>query len=127
MFADIVNNLCEQCSALSIWTLEVVVPLTVFVSSILVNVLRQLLFKNPHEPPVVFYWVPWIGSTISYGIDPYKIFFDCRAKVRCGLKKKLQARGFRANGSFTLHIVWRYIHFCPSQKEDDGLSGYEGQ
>ncbi|PYH28158.1 uncharacterized protein BO87DRAFT_273425, partial [Aspergillus neoniger CBS 115656] len=46
----------------------------------LVNVLRQLLFKNPHEPPVVFYWVPWIGSTINYGIGPYKFFFDRRAK-----------------------------------------------
>ncbi|KAI9660860.1 MAG: Lanosterol 14-alpha-demethylase [Trizodia sp. TS-e1964] len=50
------------------------------VLSIVFNVLRQLLFKNPHEPPVVFHWVPFFGSTIVYGIDPYKFFFKCRAK-----------------------------------------------
>ncbi|KAL4891377.1 cytochrome P450 [Aspergillus ambiguus] len=80
VFADIVNSLCEHCSTLSIWILGGAVLLTVFMLSVIVNVLRQLLFKNPHEPPVVFHWVPWIGSTISYGIDPYKFFFDCRAK-----------------------------------------------
>jgi len=49
--------------------------------AIAVNVLRQLFFKDPTEPPVVFHWLPFIGSTISYGIDPYKFFFDCRKKV----------------------------------------------
>lgn len=49
--------------------------------AITVNVLRQLFFKNPTEPPVVFHWLPFIGSTIPYGIDPYKFFFDCRKKV----------------------------------------------
>ncbi|KAF2759408.1 cytochrome P450 [Pseudovirgaria hyperparasitica] len=48
--------------------------------SIVLNVLRQLLFKNPNEPPVVFHWVPFFGSTIVYGIDPYKFFFSCREK-----------------------------------------------
>ena len=52
------------------------------VLAIVLNVLRQLLFKNPKEPPVVFHWVPFIGSTITYGIDPYKFFFSCREKVR---------------------------------------------
>ncbi|KAF2842974.1 lanosterol 14-alpha-demethylase [Patellaria atrata CBS 101060] len=51
-----------------------------FVLTIVLNVLRQLLFKNPNEPPVVFHWVPFIGSTITYGIDPYKFFFACREK-----------------------------------------------
>jgi len=51
------------------------------VVAIALNVLRQLLFKNPTEPPIVFHWLPFIGSTISYGIDPYKFFFDCRKKV----------------------------------------------
>jgi hypothetical protein len=54
-----------------------------FALAVVVNVLRQLLFKNPKEPPVVFHWVPIIGSTISYGIDPYKFFFACREKVIC--------------------------------------------
>jgi hypothetical protein len=49
--------------------------------AITVNVLRQLFFKDPTEPPVVFHWLPFIGSTIPYGIDPYKFFFACREKV----------------------------------------------
>jgi predicted tellurium resistance membrane protein TerC len=49
---------------------------------VVLNVLQQLLFKNPSEPPVVFHWVPFVGSTITYGIDPYKFFFRCREKVR---------------------------------------------
>ena len=49
---------------------------------VVLNVLKQLLFKNPNEPPVVFHWFPVIGSTITYGIDPYAFFFDCRKKVR---------------------------------------------
>ncbi len=61
----------------------IVAALAAFVvSTVLLNVLQQLLFKNPNEPPVVFHWFPVIGSTITYGIDPYKFFFDCRAKVR---------------------------------------------
>ncbi|KAG2418532.1 cytochrome P450 51 [Aspergillus terreus] len=80
VFADIIGTLCEHCSTLSIWALGGAVLLAVFVLSVVINVLRQLLFKNPHEPPVVFHWVPWIGSTIRYGIDPYKFFFECRAK-----------------------------------------------
>jgi sterol 14-demethylase len=51
------------------------------VLAVVLNVLNQLLFKNPNEPPVVFHWFPVIGSTITYGIDPYRFFFDCRAKV----------------------------------------------
>ncbi|MCJ1465999.1 Lanosterol 14-alpha-demethylase [Pseudocyphellaria aurata] len=47
---------------------------------ILYNLLQQLFFKHPNEPPIVFHWLPIIGSTISYGIDPYKFFFDCQAK-----------------------------------------------
>ncbi|KAL8698365.1 MAG: hypothetical protein Q9201_006622 [Fulgogasparrea decipioides] len=44
------------------------------------TVLQQILFKNPNEPPVVFHWLPIIGSTVTYGIDPYKFYFDCQAK-----------------------------------------------
>ena len=51
------------------------------VLAIVVNVLQQLLFKKSEEPPVVFHWVPFIGSTVTYGIDPYKFFFRAREKV----------------------------------------------
>lgn len=52
-----------------------------FVIAVIFNVFGQLLVKDPNEPPLVFYWVPFIGSTITYGIDPYKFFFSCREKV----------------------------------------------
>ncbi|KAI4268113.1 MAG: hypothetical protein L6R35_006790 [Caloplaca aegaea] len=47
---------------------------------VVLNVLRQLLFKNPREPPLVFHWVPVVGNTVAYGIDPYRFFFRCREK-----------------------------------------------
>lgn len=49
--------------------------------TILLNVINQLVFYNRKEPPVVFHWVPFIGSTIAYGMDPYQFFFASRAKV----------------------------------------------
>lgn len=52
-----------------------------FTVIILCTVLQQIVFKNPNEPPVVFHYVPFIGSTVTYGIDPYKFYFDCQAKV----------------------------------------------
>lgn len=57
---------------------------TAFTAAVLLNVLRQLLpVRNKGtDPPVVFHWVPFIGSTITYGIDPYKFFFNSREKVR---------------------------------------------
>lgn len=55
------------------------------VVAVILNVLSQLLLKNPNEPPVVFHLFPIIGSTVSYGMDPYKFFFDNKAKVRTSL------------------------------------------
>ena len=59
------------------------VPLTIgfiIVIAIARNVIGQLFFPDPHRPPVVFHIFPFIGSTVQYGIDPYKFFFDCQAK-----------------------------------------------
>ncbi|KAL9125105.1 MAG: hypothetical protein Q9217_005642 [Psora testacea] len=47
---------------------------------IVVNVLQQILFKDPNKPPVVFHLLPIIGSTVTYGMDPFKFFFDSQAK-----------------------------------------------
>lgn len=89
LFSSFINKFCEHCSTQSIWTLTFVGTLSFISFFVVINVLRQLLFKNPHEPPVVFHWFPFIGSTISYGIDPYKFFFNCRAKV-CSSSSGLQ-------------------------------------
>ncbi|OAG39851.1 hypothetical protein AYO21_05917 [Fonsecaea monophora] len=48
--------------------------------SIVTNIVKQLFFRDPHRPPVVWHWVPLIGSTVDYGQDPYKFFFKCREK-----------------------------------------------
>lgn len=62
-------------------TTVVLFTLTSFLTlSVIYNVLHQLLSLNPHEPPMVFHFLPWIGSTVTYGIDPYKFFFRCREK-----------------------------------------------
>lgn len=82
LFAAILDRFCEQCSTQSLSVVAGLGFLTLIVLSVLTNVLVQLLFKNPNEPPVVFHWFPFVGSTITYGIDPYKFFFNAREKVR---------------------------------------------
>ena len=65
--------------ALPVW--QMVLAASIFIAAaILVNVLSQLVFKNPNEPPLVFHWVPVIGNTVSYGIDPFKFFFSYQEK-----------------------------------------------
>lgn len=81
LVALVLENVCQRCSNLSVWALGGLGLLAFLVVAVVLNVLRQILFKNPNEPPVVFHWFPFVGSTISYGIDPYKFFFDARAKV----------------------------------------------
>lgn len=44
--------------------------------------LSQYLFASKDEPPVVHHWLPFVGSAITYGQDPYAFFFRCREKVR---------------------------------------------
>lgn len=54
--------------------------LSIVAASYTFHIIQQLYLANPHEPPVVFHWIPFLGSTVAYGIDPYKFFFDCREK-----------------------------------------------
>ncbi|KKZ61267.1 eburicol 14-alpha-demethylase [[Emmonsia] crescens] len=51
-----------------------------FIAAVALNLVYQLLFRllNKTRPPLVFHWIPFLGSTIRYGIDPYKFFFSCR-------------------------------------------------
>ncbi|KXN88639.1 Lanosterol 14-alpha demethylase [Leucoagaricus sp. SymC.cos] len=51
------------------------------VLAIVLNILRQLVLpRKPNEPPVVFHWLPVIGSAVGYGNDPLNFFFKCREK-----------------------------------------------
>ncbi|CAO1639420.1 unnamed protein product [Sympodiomycopsis kandeliae] len=49
-------------------------------ASVLLNVIQQCLPKPASSPPVVFHWFPIIGSAVTYGMNPYKFFFDNRQK-----------------------------------------------
>lgn len=61
---------------------QIVIGVAGFVAlSVLINVVQQFLFRNPSDPPLVFHWFPFIGSTVIYGMDPPKFFRDNRAKV----------------------------------------------
>ena len=83
-----------------------------FVLIIVVHVLQQLLFKNPKEPPVVFHWIPFIGSTINYGIDPYKFFFGCREKV---------CASYGSQGTTNISVVRRCLHLYFARQEDNSM------
>ncbi|KAJ5619874.1 hypothetical protein N7510_003858 [Penicillium lagena] len=48
--------------------------------SVFLNVLNQIFFYRANEPPVVWHWIPFLGSTVGYGMDPYRFFFACREK-----------------------------------------------
>lgn len=48
--------------------------------SIVLNVLRQQLPRNKAEPPVVFHWLPFVGSAVSYGTDPFNFYVRCQKK-----------------------------------------------
>jgi sterol 14-demethylase len=49
--------------------------------SVVVHIANQLFFKNPNEPPMVFSIFPFIGSTVTYGMDPPTFFKTNREKV----------------------------------------------
>ncbi|KAF4627193.1 hypothetical protein G7Y89_g10961 [Cudoniella acicularis] len=49
-------------------------------ATIAFHILRQLFFYNKNEPPIVFHWIPFLGNTITYGMEPYKFFAACREK-----------------------------------------------
>jgi hypothetical protein len=86
LLVTVTGPLRDLLSNTSIGVVTAAGALSFVVLAIVLNVLSQLLIRNPNEPPVVFHWVPFFGSTISYGIDPYKFFFSCREKVPRALR-----------------------------------------
>ncbi|KAF3906534.1 hypothetical protein ABW20_dc0107506 [Dactylellina cionopaga] len=64
----------------NVWALGPSILGAVVVLSVLINVINQLLFADPNQPPVVFHWFPFLGSTIIYGMEPYKFFNNCQEK-----------------------------------------------
>lgn len=53
----------------------------VIFAPILYNLLWQLYWRlRGDRAPLVFHWVPWVGSATSYGPQPYVFFEECRKK-----------------------------------------------
>ncbi|KAI0671481.1 cytochrome P450 [Trametes maxima] len=48
--------------------------------SIVLNALWQLLPRDKSQPPVVWHWIPFLGSAPAYGRDPVAFFRECREK-----------------------------------------------
>lgn len=45
------------------------------------NILYQLLYSlRSDRVPLVFYWIPWLGSAVPYGMQPYEFFDQCQKK-----------------------------------------------
>ena len=81
LFATLLGPLAATVSGGSTSLLVAVSAAVLLVLTVILNVFKQLLLKNPNEPPVVFHWIPYIGSSVTYGLDPYAFFFSCREKV----------------------------------------------
>jgi sterol 14alpha-demethylase len=87
---EVVEPVSRWFSALGTPTQVGVSILALILFSVAVNVAQQLLLKNPNDPPLVFHWFPFIGSTVTYGIDPPAFFKRMQAKV--GLHGRCDAR-----------------------------------
>ncbi|KAG6011457.1 lanosterol 14-alpha-demethylase [Claviceps pusilla] len=74
------HPLMQQYLALGVGSQIAIAIVTFIVASVAINVANQILFRNPNEPPVVFHWFPFIGSTVTYGMDPPTFFKENRAK-----------------------------------------------
>ncbi|KAF8588231.1 lanosterol 14-alpha-demethylase [Ramaria rubella] len=49
--------------------------------AIVLNGLRQWIIpQDPNHPPIVFHWIPFIGSAVAYGTDPVNFLSKCRDK-----------------------------------------------
>jgi len=80
-FLAVISGPLADFTAKSSYPILAVSGLTSFILiAVVLNVLKQLLLKKPNEPPVVFHWLPIIGSTVTYGMDPYAFFFRNQKK-----------------------------------------------
>ena len=69
--------------------------------------------RTPGEPPLIPYLVPFLGSAISYGVDPFKFFAECCQRVNV----------LHNNCSVEALIVeaWRRIYICALWPESYSL------
>lgn len=91
------------------------------VISILLNVLNQILFPKRNQPPVVFHWVPWLGSAIEYGMDPFKFYSRNRQKASCPhlLFEIFAAKKYQYGDIFTFVLLGRPTTVCLGRRGND--------
>lgn len=100
-----------------------VVFIGIILLSVILNVLNQIFNKNPNEPPVVFHWLPFIGSTVIYGMDPPTFFKENSEKVRPPPPKSLHnALSCRLPPTKLTNLtVRRCLHLHSPRQEDHRL------
>ena len=81
LIQDLAGPLAEGFGRLGLASQVGVAVGAFLLASVVLNVLRQLIFRNPNEPPIVFHWFPFVGSTITYGMDPPRFFKENKEKV----------------------------------------------
>lgn len=53
----------------------------IIITPFIYNIVWQLLYSlRKDRPPLVFYWIPWVGSAVVYGMKPYEFFEECQKK-----------------------------------------------
>ncbi|RUS17280.1 lanosterol 14-alpha demethylase [Endogone sp. FLAS-F59071] len=101
IFTPLIDKIPQAASLLAFSSLLIAIPvyLVVFVAlAIVFNALGQVLIKpDPRYPPMVFYWLPYIGSAISFGANPIKFMQDCQKKY---------------GDCFTYKLIGRRITVC---------------
>ncbi|KAF2740516.1 lanosterol 14-alpha-demethylase [Polyplosphaeria fusca] len=117
VFTNIAGPLGHITSNTSIPVLVVAGFASFLVLAVVLNVLSQLLFKKPNEPPLVFHWFPILGSTITYGMDPYKFFFANKAKVGCARATPHRGTDHEQYGDvFTFVLLGKKMTVCLDTK-----------
>lgn len=58
-----------------------ITTIVLLISPIFINICLQNRSSKKNLPPLVYHWFPIIGSTVTYGTDPFKFLFDCQAKA----------------------------------------------
>ncbi|KAJ3866279.1 lanosterol 14-alpha-demethylase [Lentinula novae-zelandiae] len=73
------------------------------------NVLWQLIIpRSKTDPPLVFHWIPFVGSAIEYGNDPMKFFISSQAKY---------------GNVFTFILLGRKVTVCLGPKGNNFVLG----
>ena len=99
-----------------------VMTITLFITFvILVNGVKQAMFKKRNEPPVVFHWLPFIGSAVSYGQEPIRFLSECQAKVK---SDPIAYTTVRIHSKSPTLLVWQHLHVCSFWPESYSIPGH---